>query len=343
MVQLIALPQPPQDLQAGGAVRLADQHLLETALQGGVLLNGAAEILGGGGADAAQITTGQGRLEDAGRIAARALAIDHGMEFVEEEHNSARSVRLGHLLEHAAQPFFELTAKLGTGDQGPQIEGDQSHSPQGIGHITGHDALGQPFGHSGLADTRLADQDGIVLAPPGEHLDQTANLGVAADHRIQQAGAGGCGEIAAVALQRRGLPLRLRPELGPGLGPGLVQPLQPEALGLGPSRLRGARAGTGGRGGRGGGGGHRSPCLLGLGAPLAQKQIFAETLLGQQTGTQSWVVHQGDQQMGHIQAALSPPGPMAIRRFQQLFKGLTDVEGLVSCGGLVSAKRLQPI
>ena len=214
MVQLIALPQPPQDLQAGGAVRLADQHLLETALQGGVLLNGAAEILGGGGADAAQITTGQGRLEDASRIAARALAIDHGMEFVEEEHNSARSirsVRLGHLLEHAAQPFFELTAKLGTGDQGPQIEGDQSHSPQGIGHITRHDALGQPFGHSGLADTRLADQDRIVLAPPGEHLDQTANLGVAADHRIQQAGAGGCGEIAAVALQRRGLPLRLRP------------------------------------------------------------------------------------------------------------------------------------
>ena len=47
--------------------------------------------------------------------------------------------------------------------------------------------------------------------------------------------------------------------------------------------------------------------------------------------------------MGHIQAALSPAGPMAIRRFQQLFKGLTDVEGLVSCGGLVSAKRLQPI
>ena len=117
--------------------------------------------------------------------------------------------------------------------------------------------------------------------------------------------------------------------------------MQPEALGLSPSLLRGARAGTGRRGG--GGGGHCSPCLLGLGAPLTQEQIFAETLLGQQTGTQSWVVDQGDQQMGHIEAALSPAGPMAIRRFQQLFKGLTDVEGLVSCGGLVSAKRLQPI
>ena len=86
--------------------------------------------------------------------------------------------------------------------------------------------------------------------------------------------------------------------------------------------------------------GHLSPCLLGLGAPLAQKQIFAETLLGQQTGTQSWVVHQGDQQMGHIQTALSPAGPVAIRRFQQLFESLTDIENLVSCGGLVSAKRL---
>ena len=47
--------------------------------------------------------------------------------------------------------------------------------------------------------------------------------------------------------------------------------------------------------------------------------------------------------MGHIQKALSPLDPVAICLFQQLFKCLTYVQRLIASGGLVSAKRLQPI
>ena len=79
MVQLVALLEAAQDLQAGVGIGLADQHLLEAALQGRILLDRAAVVLGGGGADAAQIAAGQGRLEDAGGIGAGALAGAHWM------------------------------------------------------------------------------------------------------------------------------------------------------------------------------------------------------------------------------------------------------------------------
>src|SRR5579875_35971 len=42
----------------------------------------------------------------------------------------------------------------------------------------------------------------VVLGPPGQHLDDPADLLVAADDRIEPASAGGFGEVAAVALER---------------------------------------------------------------------------------------------------------------------------------------------
>ena len=43
---------------------------------------------------------------------------------------------------------------------------------------------------------------GVVLGPAAQHLDDAADLGVAADHRVQLAGAGDRGEVGAVLLQR---------------------------------------------------------------------------------------------------------------------------------------------
>ncbi len=60
----------------------------------------------------------------------------------------------------------------------------------------------RPFGDGRLADARLADQHGIVLGAPRQHLDGAADLVVAADDRIELAGAGVGGEVARVFLQR---------------------------------------------------------------------------------------------------------------------------------------------
>ena len=56
-----------------------------------------------------------------------------------------------------------------------------------VGHVAGGDALGQALDDGGLADARFADQHGVVLGAPGQHLDHPPDLLVAADHRVQLA------------------------------------------------------------------------------------------------------------------------------------------------------------
>src|SRR5690348_13770728 len=67
------------------------------------------------------------------------------------------------------------------------------------------DALGQPLDDGGLAHARLADQNGVVLGPPGEDLHDPLDLLLPADDRVELAFAGGLGEVAAelVEHQRR--------------------------------------------------------------------------------------------------------------------------------------------
>ena len=216
MVELVALLEAAQDLGALLPARLLDQHLLKTAIQGRILLHRAAVVLRRGGADAAQIAPGQHRFEDAARIGAGAVAAHDRVQFIDEQDHAGAAfggLTGGHLHQHAAQPFLELAAELGAGDQGPQVEGDQPLTLERIGHLTGHDSLGQQFGNRRFAHAGLPDQHRIVLAPARQHLDQAADCGVAADHRSELAGAGGGGEIAAVGLEGAGFPLQAQAAL----------------------------------------------------------------------------------------------------------------------------------
>src|SRR5206468_12584026 len=53
-------------------------------------------------------------------------------------------------------------------------------------HVPLDDPQGQPFDDGRLADARIADQHGVVLPPPREHLDHAADFLVAADHRVER-------------------------------------------------------------------------------------------------------------------------------------------------------------
>ena len=68
-------------------------------------------------------------------------------------------------------------------------------------HVAADDALGQAFDDGRLADAGLADQHRVVLGAPRQHLDDAANLLVAADDRIELALGGQLGQVAAVFFQ----------------------------------------------------------------------------------------------------------------------------------------------
>ena len=209
VVDLVALLEPAQDRDRVLDRRLADEHRLEAALERRVLLDVLAVLVERGRADAAQLAARQHRLEHVAgvdRALGRAGADDR-VQLVDEHDDLALGV--GDLLEHGLEPILELAAVLGAGDHRADVERDQLAVAQALGHVAGDDPLGEALDDRRLADAGLADQHGVVLGAAAQHLDHAPDLVVAADHRVELALRGRLGQVAAEALERLELVLRV--------------------------------------------------------------------------------------------------------------------------------------
>ena len=158
VVDLVALLQTAQDADRVLDARLVDQHRLEAAFEGGVLLDVLAVLVERRGADHVQLAARQHRLEHVAgvhRAFGRAGA-DDGVHLVDEQDDLAGGV--GHFLEHRLETLLELAAVLGPGHQGAQIELDDALVLQAFRHVAVDDALRQPLDDGRLADARFPDQ-----------------------------------------------------------------------------------------------------------------------------------------------------------------------------------------
>src|SRR4029453_7320397 len=189
---------------------------LEAPLEGRVFLDVLSVLVERGRADTAQLAARQGRLEHVGGVdrALGGAGAHQRVELVDEADDLAR--RLGDLLQHGLQAVLELAAVLRAGHQRADVERDQLLTLQPFGHVAGDDPLREALDDRGLADAGLADEDRVVLGAAREHLDDAANLLVAADDRVELAAAREIGEIAGVALERLVLLLGVR--IGHALG-----------------------------------------------------------------------------------------------------------------------------
>ena len=149
-----------------------------------------------------QFAAGQQRLEHVGGVhgALGGPGTDDRVQLVNEEHDLALGCL--DLLEHRLQPFLELAPILGPGDQRPQVQPHDPPPAQRLRHIAAHDPLRQPFDDGRLTNPRIADQHGIVLRAPRQHLDDAPDFVVAADDRIELARLRRLREVPAVTLQR---------------------------------------------------------------------------------------------------------------------------------------------
>ena len=181
---------------------LTDEDLLEAALQGGVLLDVLAVLVQGGGAHHAQLASGQHGLEHVAGVhgaLGAATRTDDGVQLVDEGDDLAVGVL--DLLEDGLEALLELAAVLGAGHHPGQVQGDEALAAQGLGDVAGHDALGQALDDGGLTDAGLTDENRVVLGASGQDLHDAADLGVAADDRVEAPLAGGLGEVGAVLLE----------------------------------------------------------------------------------------------------------------------------------------------
>jgi len=185
VVHLVAFLEPAQDGDGVLHRGLLDQHGLESALQGRVLLDVLAVLVQGRRADAAQLAPGQGRLEHV-RCVDGALGgprSHDGVDLVDEEDDLALGG--GHLLQDGLQAVFELAAELRARHERPHVQGDDALVLERLRHVAVDDPLREPLDDGRLADTRLADQAGVVLRAPREDLHDAPDLLVAADDGVE--------------------------------------------------------------------------------------------------------------------------------------------------------------
>ena len=210
VVDLVALAQAAQDRDRLLDCRLVDEDGLEAALEGRVLLDVLAVLVEGGRADRVELTPGEHRLEQVRRVH-RALGgarADDGVELVDEQDHLAVAVL--DLLEDGLQALLELTPELRPGDQRTEVERDDPLVLEPLGDVAADDPLGQAFDDRGLADSGLADQDRVVLRPAAQHLDDSPDLLIATDDRVQAACPGLGGQVATVLLEGGVGALRVR-------------------------------------------------------------------------------------------------------------------------------------
>ena len=202
------------------------------------------------------------------------------------------------LLEDGLEPVLELAPVLGARDHRAEVEGHDALVLQALRDVAHVDPPGEALDDRRLADARLADQDRVVLRPPGEDLDHAPDLLVAADDGIDLAAPGQVGEVARVALQ--GLVL----VLGVGVGdarraPDLLQGLEQRVLlDPGPGQALGGLAGVGLRQG------HQE--VLG-------RDVLVAELLGDLEGAVEDAVQlPGDLGVGRGAGDLGPPLELAL-------------------------------
>ena len=178
-----------------------DEHLLEAALERGILLDVLAVLVERRRADQAQLAAREHGLEHVG-CRDRALAAARAHERVQlVDEGDDLAVGVVDLLEHGLEPLLELAAVLRAGDERGEVERDELLVLERVGDVARDDALGEPLDDGGLADAGLADEHGVVLGAPGEHLADAADLGVTADHGVELAAARDLGEVDAVLLE----------------------------------------------------------------------------------------------------------------------------------------------
>ena len=204
VVLLVFVLDVVEDL--GGLLDRGGFHhdLLETPLQGAILLDVLAVFVQGGGADALNLTAGQGWLEHVGCVerSARSSGAHNGVDFVDEQDDVRGLLQLVHHRFHA---LFKLTTVFRARDERSHVQGDNAFVEQHTADLLLHDAQGQTFSNRGFPDAGLSHQNGVVLLPAAQNLADALNFFGPADDGVEAAFLGHAREVPAKVVEDWGL------------------------------------------------------------------------------------------------------------------------------------------
>jgi hypothetical protein len=107
-----------------------------------------------------------------------------------------------HRAQDRLEALFEVAAVARAGQQRPHIDGKDRRSTQGRRRLARLDTRRHALDDGGLAHARIADEQGVVLAPPSQHVQRPLDLLVTTDQRIDLALAGTLVQVDGVDRQR---------------------------------------------------------------------------------------------------------------------------------------------
>ena len=175
---------------------------METSFQGLILLKIFLKFVERRCTDSAQLASCKGRFEDIGCVhrSIRLARTDKRMNLVDKEQNLA--CPRDNLLHNTLQSLLKFALILRTGNQRAHIERIDHLRAQIFGHIAIDNTVSNTLGNSRLTDTRLTDENRVVLGTAREYLQHTTNLLVATNHRVETTRTSLLVEVDGVLTQR---------------------------------------------------------------------------------------------------------------------------------------------
>ena len=163
-----------QDLDGVLDTRLLDIDGLEATLEGRVLGEVLAELLGRGSTDNLKSAAREHRLKHGARVdgALGGTGTDDGVHLIDKQDDI---VGFGGLLDHVLEALLKLAAILGARHEVHEV----------LGHVAGGDLLSQALDDGRLAHAGVTQNERVVLGATRKNFHHTLDFLFAADHRIE--------------------------------------------------------------------------------------------------------------------------------------------------------------
>ncbi len=181
LIAVLDVVQDGERLLGGGGFH---DDLLETSLQGAVLLDGVSVLVERGGTDTLDGASCQGGLHDVGGIhgPSRAAGTNDGVNLVDEDNEV---VALLNLLQQRLDALLKLSAVFRAGHEARHVEADDALAEEHGRALALCDELCQSFHDGTLAHAGLADEDGVVLLAAAQYLQDALNLALTPHDGVQ--------------------------------------------------------------------------------------------------------------------------------------------------------------
>ena len=201
MVVLVTFLQASEDGYGGRHVGLIYHDGLETTFECLVLLKVLLVLVERGGTNGTQLSTSQSWLEDVGSIhSAASLSGSHkGMNLINEKDDLPLTLHNG--FNHSLKSFLKLALILGSGNEGAHVERVELLVFEVFGHVATHDASRKTFNDGGLAGAGLANQDRIVFRSAAKNLQDSTNLFITPDNRVELAVLSSLHEVRCISFK----------------------------------------------------------------------------------------------------------------------------------------------